>query len=187
MTYSEVDAFIRGKAIHQAEPVRHSLRSLRDLCKKLLGQRSDRGALDFDIPQVQIPLSEGEPMLPKLVERNFAHLMIEEAMILANRAVAEYLQERGLPLFRVHEPPKAEAMLRLREILAEQNVELPSLITQPKALKEAVAQLKLTKENARFWHLQVVQVDAACHVFQFELRTLRLGSFPLSALHITDP
>lgn len=157
LTYSEVDAFIKGKSIHQSEPIRHSLQSLRDLCKKLLRQRSDRGALDFDIPQVQIPLSQGEPMLPKLVERNFAHLMIEEAMILANRAVAEYLQEGDLPLFRVHAPPKAEAMLRLREILSDQNVELPSRITQPKALKEAVAQLKVTKANARFWHLQVIQ------------------------------
>lgn len=157
LTYSEVDAFIRGKPIHQSEPVRHSLCSLRDLCKKLLRQRSDRGALDFDIPQVQIPLTQGEPMLPKLVERNFAHMMIEEAMILANRAVAEYLEDRDLPLFRVHEPPKADAMLRLREILADQNVELPSRITQPRELKMAVEQLKLSKANARFWHLQVIQ------------------------------
>lgn len=157
LTYSEVDAFIQGKSINQSEPVRRSLQSLRDLCKKLLRQRSDRGALDFDIPQVQIPLTQGEPMLPKLVERNFAHLMIEEAMILANRAVAEYLEERDIPLFRVHEPPKAEAMLRLRQTLADQKVELPSRITGPKALKDAVAQLKLSKENARFWHLQVIQ------------------------------
>lgn len=157
LTYLEVDAFIRGRSRTHPESIRKSLRALQALCKRLLRKRNDRGALDFDIPQVQIPLSQGEPMLPKLVDRNFAHLMVEEAMILANRAVAEFLQEREVPLFRVHEPPKAEAMLRLREVFADQNVDLPPRITQPKALKEAVAQLKVTKANARFWHLQVIQ------------------------------
>lgn len=157
LTYMEVDASIRGRTRAHPESVRKSLRALQVLCKRLLRKRNDRGALDFDIPQVQIPLSQGEPMLPKLVDRNFAHLMVEEAMILANRAVAEFMQEQDLPLFRVHEPPKTEAMLRLRGVFADQNVELPPQITQPKVLKEAVAQLKVTKANARFWHLQVIQ------------------------------
>jgi len=47
-----------------------------------------------------------------------AHRAIEEAMLAANRAVAERLLARELPaIFRVHEPPAPPDLARLREVL----------------------------------------------------------------------
>lgn len=185
LTYTEIDAFLKGKPLHKTELVKRSLRALQRLCKTLISHRRARGALDFDIPHIQLPLSQGEPILPKLVDRNLAHLMIEEAMIIANKAVAECLQDRGHPLFRVHEPPKQESILRLREILRDQNVPLPARITEPRILRDAVSHLDVNKTNQRFWHLQIIQ---AMQLATYSVQNN--GHFGLALshyLHFTSP
>jgi ribonuclease R len=50
-------------------------------------------------------------------ERNIAHRIIEEFMLAANEAVAEYLEGRGLGrLFRVHEKPDPKKVLEFEEL-----------------------------------------------------------------------
>src|SRR5258708_38943082 len=50
-------------------------------------------------------------------ERNSAHCLINVFMLAANRAVAHYLIQRGLPaLHRVHEKPDARKVLEFEEL-----------------------------------------------------------------------
>jgi ribonuclease R len=73
----------------------------------LNGRRRRRGSIDFDLQESEIILDD-EGMVEGIVaaERNVAHRLIEEFMLLANETVAAHLEKRGVPtLFRVHEPP----------------------------------------------------------------------------------
>ena len=50
-------------------------------------------------------------------ERNIAHRLIEEFMLAANEAVAEYLERRGVAsLHRVHEKPDPKKVLEFEEL-----------------------------------------------------------------------
>ncbi|MFW8341595.1 RNB domain-containing ribonuclease, partial [Klebsiella pneumoniae] len=53
-------------------------------------------------------------------QRNDAHKLIEECMLAANVATAEFLQQPTLPgLYRVHDGPPAERVETLRAFLGE--------------------------------------------------------------------
>ncbi|HEX9190864.1 MAG TPA: RNB domain-containing ribonuclease, partial [Candidatus Deferrimicrobiaceae bacterium] len=68
--------------------------------------RSARGALDFDLPEARVAVEGGMPVSVRAAQRWESHRLIEEFMLLANTAVAEYLSKRGDPfLFRIHEEP----------------------------------------------------------------------------------
>ena len=70
-------------------------------------RRKERGSIDFDLPEAEIVLDlQGQPEDIVRSERNRAHFLIEEFMIAANEAVAEFLEESGAPApFRIHEEP----------------------------------------------------------------------------------
>ena len=57
--------------------------------------------------------------MPSIVrsERNIAHRLIEEFMLAANEAVAQYLEKRGIAsLHRVHEKPDPKKVLEFEEL-----------------------------------------------------------------------
>jgi len=75
----------------------------------LTRSRFGRGALDLDLPEAEIAVVDGMPVSVKASERFESHRLIEEFMLLANTAVAEYLSGRGdALLFRIHEEPAPE-------------------------------------------------------------------------------
>lgn len=89
-----------------------------ELCDVLKARRLKGGSLDFDLPEPEVVLDmQGNPEAIIRAERNFAHMIIEEFMIAANEAVAEFLEEQEVPsLYRVHEEPdplKLENILRM--------------------------------------------------------------------------
>lgn len=81
------------------------------LAEKMQEIRRKRGSLDFDLPEPLIELDLEEGKIDRIVkaERNMAHRLIEEFMIAANEAVAEFITERSLPMiYRVHGEPDPE-------------------------------------------------------------------------------
>ena len=110
MTYTAVNAILTerdGTAIAEYRDLVPMFETMRDLFEILLARRRRRGAIDFDLPETEVVLSELgeiEAILPS--ERNVAHRIIEEFMLLANETVAAHLVDRGVPaLHRVHEAP----------------------------------------------------------------------------------
>jgi ribonuclease R len=72
-------------------------------------RRRQRGSVDFDLPEPQVVL-DTEGLVADIVpsERNIAHRIIEEFMLLANETVASHLERAGMPaLYRIHEVPDA--------------------------------------------------------------------------------
>ena len=81
--------------------------TMEELCHILFKRRHRRGALDFDLPEAEIRFDEsGKVINVVAAERNIAHRIIEEFMLLANETVAERLSTSGGPaLYRIHEEP----------------------------------------------------------------------------------
>ena len=100
---------------------------LHALYKVLRQARAKRGAIDFETVETRILFDENrkiDAIVP--VNRNDAHKLIEECMLAANVATANFLEASELAgLFRVHEGPSAERLEALRTFLGELALELP--------------------------------------------------------------
>jgi ribonuclease R len=90
-----------------------------ELCSIMRAKRLERGSLDFDLPEPEILLDlQGNPEAIIKAERNFAHMLIEEFMIAANEAVAEYLEINDIPcIYRIHEEPDPSKMEDIIKVL----------------------------------------------------------------------
>jgi ribonuclease R len=114
------EAMEGGAALEVADrEARESLARFAALARVLMRRRFAAGAIDFDLPTAEIVLGDaGHPTDIVEAPRTLAHRAIEEAMLAANRAVAERLVGAQLPaLFRVHEPPLPAQLEGLRELL----------------------------------------------------------------------
>ena len=137
LTYRGAAAVLEGGEIPQdneaenARALEAPLRELSALAEKLHAERMRRGSLDFDLPEAQVLLDEqGMPTGVARAPRTSAHRLIEECMLAANRAVAEYLAEAGgASVFRIHEPPAEENLEGLRAILSKLGLKAPRLET----------------------------------------------------------
>jgi ribonuclease R len=119
MTYTDVSKIL----IDQDEELKRRYESLLEsfgwmfeLSKILREMRVRRGAIDFDLPEAEIEYDvEGEVFDIVRSERNEAHRLIEEFMLLANETVAQHLAAHP-SIYRVHEDPdpaKVETFLEL--------------------------------------------------------------------------
>jgi ribonuclease R len=128
LTYTQAyQALFEGRPAASAElgALYEKLRVLVDVYRALHKARRRRGALDFDAPEAEFVIDEGERVRGvELRVRNDAHRLIEECMILANVAVAEELDKSHTPtLYRVHGQPEDEKLERLTTTLRSLGVE----------------------------------------------------------------
>jgi ribonuclease R len=110
MTYTAVNAILTdhdAATMAQYQPLVPLFELMRELFEILNARRRRRGSIDFDLPETEVILSEYgeiEAIIP--AERNIAHRLIEEFMLLANETVAGHLVNNAVPsLHRVHEAP----------------------------------------------------------------------------------
>lgn len=110
-TYEQAQEILESKEGRFAD----ELAVLNDLAHKLRKERFTRGAVNFETAEVKFKLDEkGKPLavIPKV--RKDAHKLIEEFMLLANRAVATFVnkmgkgQERMTFVYRTHDLPDAD-------------------------------------------------------------------------------
>ena len=135
LTYRGAAAVLGGAEIPEkdeaecARALEEPLRQLAALAEKLHAERMKRGSLDFDLPEAQVLLDEeGMPAGIERAPRTSAHRLIEECMLAANRAVAEFLAEAGgASVFRIHESPAEENLEGLRAILSKLGLKAPRL------------------------------------------------------------
>ena len=136
LTYTQAqDALLSGRPEARAAlgPLAERLLPLVDVYRVLYKARNHRGALDFDAPEAKFDIDANDRVRAiHLAERNDAHHLIEECMILANVAVARELGERGrATLYRVHGRPEEDKLDRLLSTLTALGIEaqLPTDVT----------------------------------------------------------
>ncbi|TAL17441.1 ribonuclease R [bacterium] len=112
LTYNKVARILDDPDCEEATvyaDVADGLHRMWSLASLIRARRKERGSIDFDLPEAEIILDiSGRPEDIVRSERNRAHYLIEEFMIAANEAVAEFLEDKGIPApFRIHEEPDA--------------------------------------------------------------------------------
>ena len=97
------------------------LQDLHDMYQALVKARQQRGAIEFETIESKFifnALGRIERIEP--VVRNDAHKIIEECMILANIASANFMAKHQEPaLYRIHAVPSEEKLTAFRSFLAE--------------------------------------------------------------------
>lgn len=127
LTYTQVGQVLEQGA-HPDVPKKRvaDLKRLHKLYSVLRAARKKRGAMDFDTVETRIVFDEQrkiDAIVP--VVRNDAHKLIEECMLCANVAAADFFEANGLPiLYRVHEGPTEEKLENLRKFLGELGLNL---------------------------------------------------------------
>jgi len=120
MTYTSVNKVIEGdpEMTKRYAPLAGEFQKMKELALFLNKRRHARGSIDFDLPEPVIEFDpEGRMLSIVRSERNIAHRLIEEFMLAANEAVAEYLERRGVAsLHRVHEKPDPKKVLEFEEL-----------------------------------------------------------------------
>lgn len=123
-----LDAAARGRAELAVEAARANgvdlrafLRNADALARVRREIRRKRGSIDFDTPEVHVLLDEaGMPADIVTRERTAATSLVEEAMLLANECVAEFLADRDLvSAYRVHEDPSPDSLASAAKTLTE--------------------------------------------------------------------
>lgn len=123
-----LDAAARGRAELAVEAARANgvdlrafLRNADTLARARREIRRKRGSIDFDTPEVHVLLDEaGMPVDIVTRERTAATSLVEEAMLLANECVAEFLADRDLvSAYRVHEDPSPDSLASAAKTLTE--------------------------------------------------------------------
>ncbi|MBI5546673.1 MAG: ribonuclease R [Deltaproteobacteria bacterium] len=111
-TYTEVAELLAGETVLHREFLRPDFTLMEELARLLIATRGERGAIDFDLPEVKVLLDERHrPVRLEKRERNIAHRIIEEFMLAANEAVARHFAARALPtVYRVHGEPDEEKL-----------------------------------------------------------------------------
>lgn len=123
-----LDAAARGRAELAVEAARANgvdlrafLRNADALARARREIRRKLDSIDFDTLEVHVLLDEaGMPVDIVTRERTAATSLVEEAMLLANECVAEFLADRDLvSAYRVHEDPSPDSLASAAKTLTE--------------------------------------------------------------------
>ncbi len=164
------------------------LETMEELCLILSQKRYRRGAVDFDLPEAEIEFDRSGRVVSVVpAERNVAHRIIEEFMLLANETVAERLTASGGPaLYRVHEKPDPQKVQDFAEFALALGYSLTSRDGdyRPRDFQKFVAQLE-GKPEARFLAYLMLR-----SFMQARYSAENVGHFGLAAAeytHFTSP
>jgi len=130
-TYDDVQEILDGNNSH---PFENQLKTLQKLANTLLDKRFREGSIKFETPEPRFILDDsGKPVDVIVKERKFAHKLIEECMLLANKTVAKHVDgmrkskksKNDHPfLYRVHGEPDLEKLHNIKETAKPLGIDL---------------------------------------------------------------
>jgi ribonuclease R len=178
---------MEGAALPEPELV-DSLRALAELAALLRARRSAEGSIDFELPEPEPEVdADGRVRAIGRAARTQAHRAIEEAMLAANRAIAELLVEaRCQTLHRVHEAPDPAELAGLEPVLASLGL-WPARLRRAPAARDlpALALAANERADAPVVHGLLVRAQRQARYAAAPLGHFALG-FP-QYLHFTSP
>ncbi len=183
LSYTQVNRFLDGdRELAACADNLNALKKIHGLRKKI---RAERGAIDFDLPEMKILLNDaGKPLAITKRVQTVAESIIEECMLLANETVAEHTLKKKIPsLYRVHELPTPEKVLTLNQLLAHFSLHI-SKAGEPREFQKILSKVKgLPAER-------VITGYALRTMQQARYSPENLGHFGLAAkfyTHFTSP
>lgn len=143
--YSEINDLLEGynsrENAEKYKDVADQLPIMKELAEILKTKRLQRGAPQIETSESALLIDENDVCVGVVQRtRGFAQEMIEDFMLTANECAARFGTENGLPfVYRVHEPPSAEKIQGLKELLTGLNITyVLGDEPKPKALAEII-------------------------------------------------
>jgi ribonuclease R len=186
MTYTAVSAILTDRdepTIAQYRALVPMFELMHELFDVLHQRRRRRGSIDFDLPEAEVVLTE-EGRIKAIIasERNVAHRIIEEFMLLANETVAAHLVDHDVPaLHRVHEAPDQKKVEDFETFITTLGYSLASSGTtlRPKHFQKLIDRMKGQPEERPIAALMLRTMQKARY------DAVSLGHFGLAADHYT--
>jgi ribonuclease R len=130
MTYTSVNKLLTHEdpqlAMRYADLL-DLFKTMEELAQILIKMRSTRGAIDFNLPESIFEFDdEGRIAGVLRADRNIAHRIIEEFMLLANETVAGHFERRKIPsIYRIHEEPNPQRVIEFSELASAYGYRFP--------------------------------------------------------------
>jgi ribonuclease R len=191
MTYTDVSAIVTGRdpelmaKYRDLVPLFDRMRELFDVLNR---RRHRRGSVDFDLKEPEIVLDD-EGLVEEIIaaERNVAHKIIEEFMLVANETVAQHLHDHEVPtLYRIHEDPDPLKVEEFEEFVSTLGYSLgaPPDAVKPRHFQKLVERMRGTPEEKPIAFLMLRTMQKARYDPE------NVGHFGLAAksyTHFTSP
>jgi ribonuclease R len=191
MTYTEVNAILTDRdpeTISRYKPLVPFFESMHELFGVLNTRRHRRGSVDFDLKESEIVMDDAGLVEAIIAaERNVAHRIIEEFMLLANETIAQHLDDHDVPsLFRIHEKPDPLKVGQFEEFIGTLGYSLgaPPDAVKPRNFQKLVARMRGTPEEKPIAFLMLRTMQKARY------EPSNMGHFGLAAssyTHFTSP
>ena len=154
-TYEEAQAVLDGAE----SPYSRQLKNAEKLARTLLKKRTREGSIEFESKEPKFVLDEqGRPVDVILKERLFAHRLIEECMLMANRTVAKHIDKLRKQsdkkktkelfpfLYRIHDEPDLDKLKNIQENVKPVGIDfrIDSKTISPKAINKLLHEIKDT-------------------------------------------
>ena len=182
------------------DPLSDAILTLHKLASKLKTERSKKGAIDFDRPEMKVECDpEGKPLRVYQKISREANWLIEEFMLLANRTVAEFVATDGKMnavqsknaktfVYRVHDEPNEIKLEGLRRFAGgfgyRMDGEALSGRTAAESLRTLLEESRDKPEYAAFQNLALRSMSKAVY------STDNIGHYGLAFrfyTHFTSP
>src|SRR5215470_6369369 len=191
MTYTAVNGILTDndpQLLEQYRPLVPMFELMRELFVVLNAARRRRGSIDFDLNEAEVIIDEGG-MVEAIIalQRNVAHRLIEEFMLLANETVASYLDALDAPaLYRIHEEPDVMKVGKFEEFVSGFGYSLaaPPSGLKPKHFQKLIERIHGKPEEKPIAFLMLRTMQKARYSPE------NLGHFGLAAssyTHFTSP
>jgi ribonuclease R len=191
MTYTAVNGILSDREpelMKRYAPIVPMFELMRELFQILNDARRRRGSIDFDLSEAEVVMDE-EGIVENIIalERNVAHRLIEEFMLLANETVASYLEAQEVPgLYRVHEPPDPLKVAKFEEFISGFGYSLGAPLTalRPRHFQKLIERIHDKPEEKPIAFLMLRTMQKARYAPE------NLGHFGLAAssyTHFTSP
>ena len=191
MTYNDVNAILTDRDPElrsRYAPLVPLFERMQELFGILNRRRHRRGSIDFDLKEPEIILDD-QGMVEEIValERNVAHRIIEEFMLVANETVAQHLDDQGIPsLFRIHEDPDPLKVDEFEQFVTTLGYSLaaPKGAVKPKHFQKLVERMRGTPQEKPIAFLMLRTMQKARY------DPSNMGHFGLAAdsyTHFTSP
>jgi ribonuclease R len=161
---------------------------MRELFQILNDARRRRGSIDFDLNEAEVIISEGGEVEAIIaLQRNVAHRLIEEFMLLANETVASYLEAHEAPaLYRIHEEPDVLKVAKFEAFISGFGYSLGAPLTalRPRHFQKLLERIHDKPEEKPIAFLMLRTMQKARYAPE------NLGHFGLAAssyTHFTSP
>ncbi len=158
-TYEEAQEIIEGFPNWGDEPrfikqetheLENAIKIMDKVAKKMRKERLSQGSISFDKQEVRFKLDEKNKPVDIIFKiGKDSNKLIEEYMLLANRRVAKFINDKSLPMVnRGHDKPNEEKLANLKEFIKQFNYEIktdnPADITR--TLNQLLEDVKGTAE-----------------------------------------